>query len=547
MTFPPEIELNQNSDVILARMKVSDAMTGIDTSPNSPMNMALAPVSIELAEAYRQLEAMLWRNRLVGPPGEVAVGDDLDAVGDERGIYRLGGVAATGIARFLGPPSTIIPSGAVVTTLGPNLRRFTTDHGAVIDATGQIDVAATAIDVGVGGNVPTGAVQLLEIPITRTRVTNVLPFTGGVDVENDDAYRARVVEFVRDPPNGSNPAQYRKWARDIPGVGGAITLRPGEPDAGPPGTVDLYIVDLLMLPASTALCDAVQFYIAPGREVIAQDTDLSVQVANGVTVAVAGRPGALGTVTQMAYNATADSELRQTSSGIVSQLVQAGNWSARVRAQTSATANATNLLSLQVYNVTQGTIDNATAEQAMGTATAVFRANQMSLEWAYYEVPFYWNGTDTLRLSIIRNRTDTTTVLFVDSVTYHSRFSSYDREGLAPILDEVRVKPALGRPIDVTAAIHVEAGYVWTGTGGVQQSVALSIDRYLREVALANATSPGSVANDVIYGEVGAAIQDNAGVDYYDPASLRVNGATTNITVAKREVAVPGVYTLTQV
>jgi hypothetical protein len=97
------------------------------------------------------------------------------------------------------------------------------------------------------------------------------------------------------------------------------------------------------------------------------------------------------------------------------------------------------------------------------------------------------------------------------------------------------------------AAIHIEPGYVWGGNGGVQQSVAMSIDRYLRQVALANATSAGSVANDVIYGEVGAAIQDNAGVDYYDPATLRVNGATVNISVAKREVAVPGVYTLTQI
>lgn len=547
MTFPPDLELNQNADVILARMKANEAMTGIDTSPPSPMNMALAPVSIELAEAYRQLEAMLWRNRLVGPEGEVATGSDLDAVGDERGIYRLPGNQATGIVRFIGPEATVIPANAVVTTLGPNVRRFYTDHAALIPAAGEIDVAATAIAVGVASNVPANAVQLLEVPISRTRVTNTDPFVGGVDVENDDLYRDRIVEFVRDPPNGSNPAQYRKWARDVPGVGGAITLRPGEPDAGPPGTVDLYIVDLLMLPASVELCDAVQFYIAPGREVASQDTDLTVQTPNGVTTAVAGRPGASGTVTQMIYQAAADGELRFTGAPFNSALVQAGNWHARVRAQVSATAGATTLMSLQVFNITQGVIAQASAEQAVGTSTAVFRANQMSLEWADYAIPFYWNGTDQLRLSIVRNRTDTTTTLYIDSVLYHSFFSAYDREGLAPILDEVRVKPAIGRPIDVVAALHIEPGYVWAGSGGVQQSVALSIDRYLRQVALANAQSAGSVANDVIYGEVGAAIQDNAGVDYYDPATLRVNGATVNITVAKREVAVPGLYTLTQI
>ena len=545
MTFPPEIELNQNSDLILARMKASDAMVGIDTSPNSPMNMALAPVSIELAEAYRQLEAILWRNRLVGPPGQVATGDDLDAVGDERGIYRLPGDYATGIVRFTGPSGTALPIGTVVTTLGPNIRRYATDHAAAIPVEGVIDVAATALEVGTSSNIPVGTVQLLETPITRTTVTNMDPFTGGVDVENDDAYRERIVEFVRDPPNGSNPAQYRKWARDIPGVGGAITLRPGEPDAGPPGTVDLYIVNSLMLPAEQVLVDAVQDYIAPGRDVVIEDTSFTVNAASGVTTGVAGRPGALGTVISMAYNASADGEVRQAPTS--GQLVQGGNWQARVRAEASATAGATTLMTLQVYNVTQGTIARAAVDLADGTAVATFSANQMALEWAYYAVPFYWNGTDTIRISVFRNRTDTTTTLYIDSIDYASLFSSYDREGLAPILDEVRVKPAVGRPIDVAASIHIEPGFVWTGTGSVQELVGAAVTQYLRDLALSNATSPSTVVNDVIYGEVGAAIQGCPGVDYYDPATLRINGATANISVAKREVAVPGVYTWTQV
>ena len=547
MTFPPDLKVNQNADVILARMKSNEAMTGIDTSVNSPMNMALAPVSIELAESYRQLESMLWRNRLVGPPGEVATGSDLDAVGAERGIYRLPGAYAIGIVRFLGPQGTAIGANTVVTTLGPNVRRFRTDHATVIPVSEEIDVAATALVVGTSSNVPTGAIQLLEVPISRTRVTNLDPFTGGVNVEDDDQYRARIVEFVRDPPNGSNPAQYRKWARDVPGIGGAITLRPGEPDAGPPGTVDLYVVDLLMQPAGPLLVDAVQEYIAPGREVLVQDTDLSVQVSNGVTTGVTARPGALGTVTQMAYHAANDGELRLSGGGISSVMIQGGNWQARVRAQVSSTAGATDLLRFEVYNSTQGVIAKGTVDQADGTAWAVYRANQMSLEWAYYVVRYYWNGTDTLYLRIIRQRSDGSTVVFIDSIEFHSNFSSFDREGLAPILDEVRVRPAVGRPIDVAASIHIEPAYTWGGAGGVQASVALALNLYLRDVALANATDPTAVANDIIYGEVGAAIQDTPGVDYYDPATLRVNGATSNVSVAKREVAVPGVYALTQI
>jgi uncharacterized phage protein gp47/JayE len=543
MTFPSDIDVNQNSDIILARMKANDAMTGIDTSVNSPMNMALAPVSIELAEAYRQLEAMLYRNRLVGDEGEVATGDDLDAVGDERGIYRLPGATATGIVRFIGPNGTVIPINTVVTTLGPNVRRYTTDHAAVIDVTGQIDVAATALEVGTASNVPANAIQLLEVPISQTRVTNLAPFTGGVDVEDDDAYRARVVEFVRDPPNGSNPAQYRKWARDIPGIGGAVTLRPGETDAGPPGTVDLYVVDTLMLPASQDLVDEVQDYIAPSRETTFENEAMTISNPAGVTGGVTGIAGAVGTVIRMAYNASADGLVTHTPSA--AQLVQGGNWQARVRAEVTDTTNRGVLLTLTAFNTTVGQIAQASADLALGTATVSFRADQMALDWAYYALPFYWNGSDSIVIRVYRMRTDNTSQLLVDSLTYHSLFSNYDREGLAPILDEVRVKPALGRPIDVTASIHLEPGYSWSGGGGVGVAVTSALNDYLRGIALVNVVGGSGVANDVIYGEIGATIQGVTGVDYYDPATLRVNGATLNVAVAKREVAVPGSYTFT--
>jgi uncharacterized phage protein gp47/JayE len=542
MTFPSDIDLNQNSDLILARMKASDAMTGIDTSVNSPMSMALAPVSIELAEAYRQLEAMLYRNRLVGDEGEVATGDDLDAVGDERGIYRLPGATAQGIVRFLGPQGTNIPINTVVTTLGPNVRRYSTDHAAVIPVAGLVDVAATALQVGTASNIPAGAIQLLEVPLTQTRATNLQPFIGGVDVENDDAYRARVVEFVRDPPNGSNPAQYRKWARDIPGVGGAVTLRPGETDAGPPGTVDLYIVNSLMLPAEQNLVDLVQAYIAPSRESTYENESLTISNPAGVTT-VTGTPGAVGTTIRMAYNASADGLVTQNVGA--SQLVQGGNWQLRVRAEVTDTTNRGVLMTLTAYNSTVGSIGASDATAALGTATVSFRADQMALDWAYYVLPFYWNGTDSLVLRVYRMRTDNTSVLLVDSLTYHSLFSNFDREGLAPILDEVRVKPALGRPIDVVASIHLEPGYSWTGGGGVGAAVTAALNDYLRSIALVNVVGGSGVANDVIFGEVGATIQNTPGVDYYDPATLRVNGATLNVPVAKREVAVPGTYTFT--
>ena len=41
---------------------------------------------------------------------------------------------------------------------------------------------------------------------------------GGVDVESDDALRARVLERLRQPPRGGSMADYVRWAKEVPGV-----------------------------------------------------------------------------------------------------------------------------------------------------------------------------------------------------------------------------------------------------------------------------------------------------------------------------------------
>jgi uncharacterized phage protein gp47/JayE len=536
-TVPAEVTDNQNSDTILNRMRSDPTLTGVDTSPSTPVNLALAPVSVVLAAAYVQLERMLWKNRLVGPEGEVAIGADLDALGEERGVPRLQGALAVGIARFTGPVGQVILGGTVVTTLGPNQLRYTTDTDLTIPIGGIGDVPATATNVGATYNIPSGAVQILEVSMPGITVTNPGPFSGGADIEDDNTYRARILEFVRDPPNGSNPAQYRKWARDNAGVGAAVTLRPGETDGPPPGEVDLYIVDTQKLPASQALIDQVQDYIAPPRIVTVQAEDLTVFNANGVSTV--DRTDDSGTTKELDYSAGGEGELRD--SLFQTRLVQPGEWDARIRTMVDNVGGATGLLRVEVYSNTAVQIAKADAAAAYGTATYTFHASDLLLAFSDAICPFYWDGIETLELRIRRLNTDNTTKLYVDQATYHSHFSSYDEEGLAPILDQVNVKAPPSVAIDVTAAIHLMAGYVWGGTGGVQANIMAAITGYLSDLAL------NLSGNDPIYGEIGAVIQDTEGVDYYDPATFRVNGATANIAIAKRQVAIPGVYNISQI
>lgn len=524
-------------------MKTNPAIAGFDTSPNTPANMALAPVAAEVAGAYIQLERVLWRSRVVGPEGETATGDDLLAIVRTMGLDRLPGGKASGFARFSGTNGTAIPLHTVVTTLGPNQLRFQTTASAVI-AGGVADVPIEALAEGSAYNIPATAIQLLENPIASVSVTNLSTMTvAGVDEETDAELTARYLDFMADPPNGSNAAQYRKWARDVTGVGVAVALRPGEPNGPTPGNVDLYITDTAKMPASQVLIDAVQDYIAPPRKATLQAEDAGWSVFNANGVSIVDRSDDVGTTRRMVDHASGPGEIRYAN--FQNLLVQAGEWDVRLRALVNSTALSTNLVTVEVYSTSNAQIARATAASAFGTATYTSRAvDWLTTFTSGLARNFYWDGIETLELRIRRLAADTATQFDLDSVAARSHFSSNSLEGLAPILDQVNVKAPPTVTIGVVAAIKVLPGFAFTGGGGVQAAVMAAITKYLADLAFVPDDQGG---NDVIYGEIGAVVQSTPGVDFYDPATFRVNGGTANVAIAKRELAVPGVYTVTEI
>jgi uncharacterized phage protein gp47/JayE len=169
----------------------------------------------------------------------------------------------------------------------------------------------------------------------------------------------------------------------------------------------------------------------------------------------------------------------------------------------------------------------------------VWRANQLALSFAYLAQEFYYDTTHTYELRVRRLQTDTTTQVFYDETMFRSAFSSNDEmvEGLAPVGHRVQVLPAVPVTTNLAVAIKVKAGYAFDY---VQQQVQFSYRDYLRTIAFAG-------DNDVIYGAVGAAVQSAEGVEYYNPATLLVGGGVANVSVAKREVAVPGTLAVTEV
>ena len=157
---------------------------------------------------------------------DTAYGEWLDKHGQHPAIRleRNQGNEAVGEVTFTIPSvsteQTIIPEGTLLASTETGLQ-FSTDYDAVIEIGDlNVDVQCTCMSVGEDGNVVSGSIDLIDDDFTDVHgitVTNADAFTGGVDYEEDEAYRARLLEYVRREDFGSFP-YYINLAETVPGV-----------------------------------------------------------------------------------------------------------------------------------------------------------------------------------------------------------------------------------------------------------------------------------------------------------------------------------------
>jgi len=104
------------------------------------------------------------------------------------------------------------------------------DAGATPDNTSTYrlftGVAAQAAIAGSGGNVLTGAVNRLAVPVAFvSKVSNPVPAAGGVNRESDRLFLSRFLLTVRQRSAGGNDTDYQIWARETPGTSlGAVSV-----------------------------------------------------------------------------------------------------------------------------------------------------------------------------------------------------------------------------------------------------------------------------------------------------------------------------------
>lgn len=189
-----------------------------------------------------------------------ATGIFLEARAAAKGLARKDAVAATGSILFTGTDTTVIPAGSALTRLDGE--EFTTDEAVTITG-GTATAQVTATEAGNDGNTATGSVLTLSTGISGVDPTAPVQspgLAGGVDTEDDEDLRARLIQKNSNPPDGGSASDYEKWALEAsPGVTRAF-IQQNTPSLG---NVTVLIVDDDKDPITpdAAVIDAVRAYI----------------------------------------------------------------------------------------------------------------------------------------------------------------------------------------------------------------------------------------------------------------------------------------------
>ena len=225
-------------------------------------------LAARLYAAAAQLQALYHQARWVLDQSfpQTAQGAYLDQHAALRGLSRAVATRAAGVLRFgvSAAASGDLPIDAGTVCMTADGVRFATTEDAVL-AEGElyVDVPALAVEPGRAGNVAAGAVTIMAaMPVGIRACTNPEAFSGGDDLESDDALRRRLLDTYLRLPNGANAAYYEQVALSYTGVAAAKAV--GRPRGV--GSVDLYVATDAGIPEAELLT-AIESYLEEKREI----------------------------------------------------------------------------------------------------------------------------------------------------------------------------------------------------------------------------------------------------------------------------------------
>lgn len=257
--------LNNSSEEEIHEKMLSNLPEDIDKSEGGFPWDFTRPTAIEIAELKEYVLVEVLKSL---SPVTCEESYLLDYHADGRGLVRRESVNATGYVTVTAKAGLVIPLGYGFSTEADdegNTIDFVTTEEVTVDSLGNAKIPIEAAEGGSASNVGVNAIVLHtgdetgELLDEIISVTNEEAVTGGLDEEDDDTLRERIVEYDRshDISYVGNVADYKRWALSVPGVG-AVTVIPAKDDSG---IIKIILMDQNGVPASKQIQDAVYDYI----------------------------------------------------------------------------------------------------------------------------------------------------------------------------------------------------------------------------------------------------------------------------------------------
>lgn len=229
--IPSIDELTQNAARLL-QQSLAEAAQAADPQALTPVDLALARSNtkalsfvqgLSLHGCYRYLRDFIARQAV---PTR-AVGEFLDEWLATYGLVRKASSAAFGAATGTGVPGTLLPAGTLLQT--DDGRQYAVLADVAIAPNGTLAVALQALLPGVAGNVPPGtALQAVSasVGVDSAFVADATSgLSGGADTETDEQAVFRLQQRLANEPMGGCPADYARWALQVPGITRAWGVR----------------------------------------------------------------------------------------------------------------------------------------------------------------------------------------------------------------------------------------------------------------------------------------------------------------------------------
>lgn len=202
---------------ILARVLSNDGLANVDKRVGSIVYDAVAPLCLELAEAYAALD-MLESQSYLG----TATGSNLDKRAYDHGIVRKKATKAQRICEFKKYEKDENGDKVLVDMDIPTGTRFSVpDDSTTFVYLGKIDThnVVECEQAGTKGNAFLGSILPLN-PIQGLATARIVStYTPGEDDESDDELRERTIENLSTLPFGGNISDYINKVSAINGVG----------------------------------------------------------------------------------------------------------------------------------------------------------------------------------------------------------------------------------------------------------------------------------------------------------------------------------------